>query len=124
MNELLLYSGGGLMLIWGAGHLFPTKDIVSGFGELSEDNQRIITMVWIAEGITLMFAGLLVIAVTLVSDSRFAVTVVVYRMVAILLLALALVSLYTGAKTSILPMKLCPLVKTAAAVMIIWGTGL
>lgn len=44
INQVLLYAGGALPLIWGVAHLFPTKNVVAGFGEISVDNKRIITM--------------------------------------------------------------------------------
>jgi hypothetical protein len=43
----------------------------------------------------------------------------VYRMSALLLLAMAAVSLFTGAKASVLPYKLCaPIFGTAAALIL------
>jgi hypothetical protein len=121
-NEWLLYAGGLLIWLWGAGHLVPTQKIVAGFGELTEDNRRIVTMEWIAEGMTLGFLGLLAIVVTLLAQGNGALAVVVYRCIAVMLLAMAGLSLATGARTSILPMKLCPVVKTVAAVLLIAGS--
>jgi hypothetical protein len=48
MSETLLYSGSAVIFLWGLGHLFPTKPIVEGFGPISADNKRIITIVAIA----------------------------------------------------------------------------
>lgn len=56
-NQTLLYMGAFLLFVWGVAHLFPTRSVVSGFGGISHDNQRIITMEWIIEGITLIFMG-------------------------------------------------------------------
>ena len=38
--------------------------MVVGFGNLSKDNRLILTQEWIAEGITLLFPGILVEVVT------------------------------------------------------------
>jgi hypothetical protein len=35
MDLILLYLGSGLTVIWGVAHLFPTKSVVQGFGEIS-----------------------------------------------------------------------------------------
>ena len=36
MTQLVfLYLGAGLTLIWGVAHLFPTKSVVEGFGEIT-----------------------------------------------------------------------------------------
>jgi hypothetical protein len=61
---VLLYVGGAIPFLWGTAHLFPTKSVVRGFGEISADNKNIITMEWIIEGIALIFIGTLVAVVT------------------------------------------------------------
>ena len=66
MNEALLYTGSAIIITWGVAHLIPTKAIVRGFGTISEDNKKIITMESIAEGLTLCFLGMLVLMVTIV----------------------------------------------------------
>lgn len=43
-NYLLLYLGAGLTAMWGISHLFPTKSVVKGFGDISEDNKLIFTV--------------------------------------------------------------------------------
>jgi hypothetical protein len=121
MSEVLLYAGSAVILLWGIGHLIPTTSIVSDFGSISEDNKRIITMEWIAEGLTLSFVGALVFIVTLTGGPQESVSRVVYGMSASMLLVLAAVSSFTGARTSILPMKLCPVVKTIVAILFILG---
>ena len=59
MNEVLLYTGAGIITAWGIAHLVPTAAIVNGFGAISADNKKIITMESIAEGLTLIFLGAL-----------------------------------------------------------------
>ncbi len=50
MNDILLYIGSGVITVWGIAHIIPTKNVVNGFGTISDDNRRIITMEWVAEG--------------------------------------------------------------------------
>ena len=59
---VLLYLGSIVITLWGVSHIIPTKSVVAGFGTLSSDNYRIITMEWVAEGLTIIFIGLLVLA--------------------------------------------------------------
>ena len=66
VNQILLYLGAAIPLLWGVAHMFPTKSVVKGFGDTSLDNQRIITMEWIIEGVALIFIGLVVSSVTYV----------------------------------------------------------
>jgi hypothetical protein len=61
VNEILLYLGGALTIGWGTAHLYPTQQIVRGFGGISRDNQLILTMEWLAEAFLLIFTGLLVV---------------------------------------------------------------
>lgn len=120
MNQMLLYLGSGLTVIWGAAHLFPTKSVVQGFGDISIDNKRIITMEWIIEGFTLIYIGVLVATATVIDPSNI-VSTAVYFISAIMLLLLAVISLFTGFKVGFLPFKLCPFIFTTSAVFIIIG---
>lgn len=122
MNETMLYVGAAIITIWGIGHLVPTKSIVKDFGAISADNRQIITMEWIAEGLTLCFIGLLVLFVTLLGDVPSPTAIIVYRAAAGMLIAMAILTGLTGARTPILPIKACPYVKTTVAVLFILGS--
>lgn len=121
LNEILLYIGGAVITGWGVAHIIPTKAIVNGFGALTADNRRIITMESIAEGITLIFIGVLVILVTAIAGPQSRASSVVYLACAAMLLVMAMLTLMTGARTSILPYKVCPAVKTTVAILFILG---
>jgi hypothetical protein len=119
--EVMLYAGSALIMAWGVGHLVPTPGIVAGFGEISVDNRRIITMEWVAEGLTLIFVGAVVLITALLGGGQSQVARGVYLAVAAMLVLLAGLSLLTGARTPVLPMKLCPLVKSTSATLIVLG---
>jgi hypothetical protein len=123
-TDILVYLGGAVITLWGIAHIAPTKSVVAGFGAISEDNRRIITMEWAAEGLTLSFIGLLVLLVTAVDGSQNSASLSVYRVSAAMLLVMAGWTLLTGARTSILPIKICPVVKTTAAVLFLVGSVL
>ncbi len=74
-------------------------------------------MEWMAEGITLCFLGVLVIAMVIGLGADHAATHLVARACAIMLFILAGVSSFTGARTAILPMKLCPFIKSTVGIM-------
>ena len=120
MQLVLLYLGAMLTAAWGITHLFPTRNVVAGFGDISEDNHQIITMEWIVEGVALIFIGALVAIVTFI-DPETVVSRAVYIVSSIGLLALALVSLFTGFKVNFLPFKLCPFIFTLSAILVIVG---
>ena len=119
MNEILLCVGSGVIIVWGIAHLIPTKAIVNGFGEISEDNKKILAMESIAEGLALIFLGVLVLLVTIVGGYDDTVSRAVLWATAVMLLVMALLTQITGARTSLLPYKICPVVKAIVAVLII-----
>ena len=120
VNQVLLYSGSAFILFWGIAHLFPTRSVVSGFGEISADNKRIITMEWIIEGIAIIFIGSINAIVTAI-DYTISISLVNYLSSVVVLFVLAFVSLLTGFKISFLPFKLCPVIFITSAVLIILG---
>ena len=120
INNILFYVGGAVTLIWGTAHLFPTKSIVKGFGEISADNKNIITMEWIIEGVSLIFIGAIVVGVTIV-DSMNNVSVFIYLSSAVMLIILSIISVFTGYKVNFLPFKLCPFLFNTSAVLIFLG---
>jgi chromate transport protein ChrA len=120
LNQILLYLGAFFAFVWGVAHLFPTKSVVAGFGEISQDNKRIIMMEWIIEGVSLIFIGLLVAVVTRIDVGRFSLRVVCWICFAELNV-LSIVSLFTGFKVAFLPFKLCPFIFTGSSILILLG---
>ena len=104
MQTTLLYIGSALTLLWGTAHLFPTRNVVADFGEISTDNRHIITMEWIVEGVALIFIGVLNAGVTIINPMT-EVSQWVYSISAGGLLVLALVSLFTGYKVNFIFFK-------------------
>lgn len=105
MADILLYVASAMIGLWGIAHLFATQGVVAGFGELTVDNRRIITMEWIVEGVALVSIGILVVAIA---------TLVVP----------GLVSLFTGFRIAFLPFRLSPFVFGLSATLIALGAWL
>jgi hypothetical protein len=120
MNQILIYIGAGLSALWGVSHLFPTRGVVKGFGEISADNRHIITMEWIVEGVALIFIGITTVLVTFV-DPFNNISLAVYLVAFAELIVLAVVSLFTGFKVKFFMFKLCPVIFTISGVLIILG---
>jgi hypothetical protein len=123
-SDVLVYLGAIVITAWGVAHIAPTRAVVAGFGAMSDDNRRMILMEWVAEGMALVFIGLLVLLVTAIHGSEDAVSLTVCRISAAMLLVMAAWTALTGARTSILPMKICPAVKTAVAALFLVGSVL
>jgi hypothetical protein len=119
-NQILLYAGAAFVATWGIAHLFPTKNVVAGFGDISEDNKNIITMEWIIEGVTMIFIGVLVTTVTFM-DHIHPISLSVYWVTFAGLNTLSAVTLFTGFKVNFLPFKLCPVILTTSSILILLG---
>jgi hypothetical protein len=124
LNIILIYIGSAVIIIWGIAHIAATKPVVTGFGDISLDNRRIITMEWIAEGLTLVFIGALVGLVTWLEGIHCYAARIIFLTSAAMLVVMAILSQMTGARTAVLPMKLCPYVKTVVAILFFLGVVL
>jgi len=120
MNPILLYIASAMTGIWGVAHLFATKGVVAGFGDVTLDNRRIITMEWIVEGVALISIAAFVITATALQPEA-AVSSGIYAVAIGTLVMLAIVSLFTGFKIAFLPFRLCPFIFCTSAVLI--GAG-
>ncbi len=98
MRTALALAAAILTIGWGVAHLFPTGSIVSGFGDIGTENRRVITMEWIFEGVTLIFAGVLAAAVSLAAGNSSATATVAFTVTAALLLMMAVISLLTAGR--------------------------
>jgi hypothetical protein len=98
VQAVLLHIGSLVIFLWGVGHLMPTRSVVAGFGDLSPDNTKIITMEWLIEGITLCFLGVLVAATASILGPDQVATHLVARLAAAMLLVLAAVSAFSSSQ--------------------------
>ena len=119
-GQVLLYVGATITLLWGVAHLFPTKSVVNGFGDISTDNKHIITMEWIIEGVALIFIGFIVAGATFIGVDH-KVSVFIFFASSSVLIVLAIISLFTGFKVNFLPFKICPVLFSASAMLIMVG---
>ncbi len=117
--QVLAYIAAALIAVWGIAHAVPTKRVVAGFAPITADNRRVLTQEWLAESLTMWGMAALVVAVT-ATTADIQVTAIVYRVVAGLLVALAVLTVFTGARTPIVWFKVCPaLLATSAALLLV-----
>ena len=119
MNLILSSIGASLTILWGIAHLIPTKGVIEKFGDISKDNQRILAMEWINEGVTLVFLGILTF-IGMIIQKGVPVSYINFS-VSGMLIVLALISLNTGFKVNFIPYKLCPLIFTISAIFLFLG---
>jgi hypothetical protein len=124
LNNILLYLGAAILIVWGVAHIIPTRNVVAGFGALSEDNRINITMEWVAEGLALAFLGVLTALVTTVGGNTDPVGRVVVWAAAGFCVVMGGWTFIVGRRSSIVPIRLCPLVLAVAAVLLVLGNVL
>lgn len=120
MSRILLYTAAAMTGLWGVAHLFATRGVVAGFGEITTDNRRIVTMEWIVEGVALISTATFVAVATAIQPDS-AVSLAVYAVSIATLITLAVVSLFTGFKVAFLPFRLCPFIFGLSAALIAIG---
>ena len=107
LAKVLLVMASAVVALWGIMHIAKTRAVVAGFEPLTDDNRHVLRMEWIIEGVALTFVSALVLGATFILGVQTPGAKFVYIMSVTFLLVLALVSLFTGAKASPLPYKLC-----------------
>jgi hypothetical protein len=122
MSEVLAYVAAGAVFAWGVSHVIPTSQVVAGFGDISADNRHIITMEWIAEGLAFMFVGTLIAIVTWSGSVPSSAEGVVYRTVPGFLLAIGVLTSFTGARTGVIWFRMCPVVMSVSSALLIWAS--
>lgn len=116
---LLAYVASAVLIAWGSAHLGPTRTVAASFGAISADNRRILIMEWMAEGVTHISIGLLVILATAIEGADDATTQLVYVVSAAILVVLAGITAGTGARTPVIWFRVCPFVLTGSALLLV-----
>ena len=119
MATVLALLGAGVVALWGVAHVIPTRNVLAGFAPISVDNRRVLLQEWLVEAVTMWGIAALVIVSTVVGGAASEVTAWVYRVAAALLVALAVVTALTGARTKVIWFKICPVLLTSSAVLLV-----
>jgi hypothetical protein len=115
--EILVYAASIIIIIWGLVQLYPTKSRSKVIGELSGDNNKIVSMEWIAEGITFILIGILVITVTYIAGAEKVGSRIVYLSSSVMLLILTLWSLSKMSSKWTKTMKACLVIKSTVGLI-------
>ncbi len=124
MVDTLALVAAGIVFLWGVSHIIPTRQVVAGFGDISEDNRRIITMEWVAEGLSFMFVAVLIVAVAWSSNTLEAAEDLVYRVSSGFLITIGVWTAMTGARTGVIWFKACPVVMSVSSGLLITASFL
>jgi hypothetical protein len=117
MASGLAYLAASITALWGVAHAIPTPSVLRSFEPISEDNGRVVLQEWTAEALTMWGIASLVIAVTVVGPGS-ATAHAAYAVSAALLVALAILTALTGARTPVIWFKICPVLLTISAALL------
>ena len=107
----------------GLAHAVPTRQVIAGFEPISADNRRVVVQEWLAEAFSMWGIAAMVVAATAAGGSAGDVRAWVYRVAAVLLVALGVLTAVTGAQTPVVWFKVCPVVMAAAAVLLLMASA-
>ena len=121
LDIVLILIGCSILLIWGIAHIIPTKMVADGFGDVGKDNRITVIMTWASEGFTMIFIAAIVSMIVIFNESdSTAGRITVWTSICFLAF-LAFWHAITGARTKVIPMKLCPFIIGASTVLILIG---
>ena len=118
MATALAYLAAAIVALWGLAHAIPTRQVLLGFRPITEDNRRVVLQEWLAEAFTMWGLAALVITVTVVGGAN-STAHWVYRIAAGILVAIAVLTSLTGARTPVVWFKICPVLQVASAALLV-----
>jgi hypothetical protein len=119
MAEVFALVAAALVGLWGVAHAIPTATVLKGFEPITADNRHVIKQEWLAEAFTMWGLAALLIGVTVVGPVDSGAVSWVYQAAAGLLVALAILTIFTGARTPVIWFKICPVLLLTSATLLI-----
>jgi hypothetical protein len=124
MSAGLAYLAGAVVAAWGVAHVVPTRRVLLGLGPISTANRLIVLQEWLAEAFTIWGIAAVVIAATASGETGADVRAWVYRGAAGMLVALATLTTFTGARTPVVWFKICPVLLVGSAALLVTASML
>ena len=118
MATILASTAAALVFLWGVAHAVPTGRVLAGFMPITQDNRRIVLQEWLAEAFTMWGTAAVIVTVIVVGGAHAASSQWAFRVAAVLLMALATLTALTGARTSVIWFKICPVLLTGSAALL------
>ena len=116
MATVLALLAAGVVVLWGVAHVIPTRNVLA---PITVDNRRVVLQEWLVEAAAMWGIAALVIVCTVVGGAASEVTSWVYRVAASQLVAVAVVTALTGTRTKVIWFKICPVLLTSSAVLLL-----
>jgi len=103
MSSVLAYVAAAGIALWGVAHAVASGRVLAGFAAVTADSRPVVLQQWLAEAFTMRGLAAVVVAATAAGGvSGAGVRDWVYRAGAALLIALAVLTGLTGARTAVM----------------------
>lgn len=119
MATTLASVAAAVVALWGLAHALPTGQVLHGFEPITRDNRRIVLQEWLAEAFSMWGLAAVIVTMTVVGGAGAHSSKWVYRVVAGILVALAALTGLTGARTPVIWFKVCPVLLTSSAALLV-----
>ena len=119
MATILAYIAGAVVAVCGVAHAVPASQDLAGFEPITTDNRRVVLQEWLAEAFTMWGLAAVVIVATAVGETHSDVRMWIYRIAAMLLVALGTLTALTGARTPVVWFKICPALLAGSAALLL-----
>jgi len=124
MATVLAYLAAGLVGLWGVAHAMPTRQVLAGFDPITPHNRLVVLQEWLAEALTMWGIAAIVVVTTSMGGPDTEVSIWIYRTAACLLVLLAALTGLTGARTPVVWFKICPILLTGSAALLVVSSAL
>jgi hypothetical protein len=118
MSDVLAYLSAALVTAWGVAHVVPTARVMAGFEPITPDNRRVVLQEWLGEAFAMWGIAAFVVIATVVAAGT-DVADWIYRVAAVLLVAIAALTGFTGARTPVVWFKVCVLLLGCSAALLL-----
>ena len=92
MATILASAAAAIVALWGIAHAIPTGQVLVGFRPITQNNRRVVLQEWLAEAFTMWGLAAVIATMTLVDGAEAHASQWIYRVVAGLLIALAVLT--------------------------------
>jgi hypothetical protein len=120
-SEFLIYAASLSLLFWGLMRVFFSYTAVRSYSERTNESRLLMDFEVTAENLGISFIGLLSLGVTLFTGTNKTGSIVVYLLAGVVLIFLAVWSMFSITKDSKFLVKMCPLIKLTLASFYIWA---
>jgi hypothetical protein len=119
MSDLLAYLAAALVAMWGVAHVVPTARVLAGFEPITPDNRRVVLQEWLVEAFAMWGIAAFVVVAALAEGAGTEVADWIYRVAAVLLVAIAALTGLTGARTPVVWFKVCVVLLGCSAALLL-----